>query len=163
MWNYQKKKTITCYCLLYFSSLSNVGFFYDEFSKNYEYTIDDICNVRFSERYTKPFQTKNENTYSRSYDIFILLWVYFLMFRKFKILIFNSWYTTDEILLFSNFADLFCDRIRRVDFHNWSWVCVSVTKNKIKYNVFQSCTYDHSLYQILSKCLCMMTQENKSL
>ena len=38
-----------------FISLRCRTFFYDEFSKKYEYTIDDTCNVRFPERDTKPF------------------------------------------------------------------------------------------------------------
>ena len=124
-----KSSKILLLCNVSFISLRYRLFFYDEFSKKYEYTIDDTCNKRFPERDTKPFQQriKTRIPVSMTMTFVILLRAYFLMFRQIKILIFNSWFTTDDILLSYNYGNLFCDRIRRLDFQNWSSVCVSAT------------------------------------
>ena len=82
-----------------FISLRCRTFFSDEFSKKYEYTIDDICNKRLPERETKLFvqRIKTRIPVPITMTFVILLRAYFLMFRQIKILIFNSWTTTDDI------------------------------------------------------------------
>ena len=86
--------------------------------------------MRFLKRHTISIwpRIKTRILVSMTLTFFILLWPYFLMFRELKILIFKSWYTTIEILLFYNFANLFCVRFRWVEFGNWLSVCVSVKK-----------------------------------
>ena len=112
------KKPLLFNVSLIFLRCRTFDFFQDEFSKNYKYRIDDICNVRFLERHTKSIwqRIKTRICGPMTMSFFILLWPYFVMFRQFKILIFNSWYTTVDILLFYNFDNLFCPRFRRLEF-----------------------------------------------
>ena len=132
-----------------FISLRCRTFFYDEFSKKYEFSIEDICNKRLPERETKLFvqRIKTRIPVPITMASVILLRAYFLMFRQIKILIFNSWTTTDDICYPITMLICFV-----TEFDDWTFKIdrqyVSQQQICQKESGFRSCAYDHPLYQI---------------
>ena len=121
-------------------------FFKNDFWKNYKYTMNEICNVRFPERHTKSIwpRIKTRIPVPVTMTFFSKLWPYIVMFRELK-----YWSSTVDIPRLKFCYSLILLICFVSDFDDWNFKIdrqyVSQQRMLLK-NVFQSCTYDRPFY-----------------